>query len=82
MKIARRKASCRKGYDLELYLMVEFTESRVYIKANLCIETFNKLHQEIIRKRSGKLTDGVTLFHDNARLHVAKIAKENLQRKK
>lgn len=69
-------------FDHEGPLLIEFTEPRVHINANLYNETLNKLHQAIRRKRPGKLSRGVILLHDNARPHVAKVVKENLQRKK
>ncbi|XP_015433590.1 PREDICTED: histone-lysine N-methyltransferase SETMAR-like [Dufourea novaeangliae] len=52
-------------------LLVDFMPSGTTINADRYCETLKKLRRAIQNRRRGMLSKGVSIFHDNARPHVA-----------
>ena len=54
--------------------MVEYLEDECTIIGAYYAEELRQLHQVIVRKRRGKLTQGVMLLQDNAPGHTSQVA--------
>jgi len=67
-------------WDNEGVLLIDFLESGTTINADRYCEVLNKLKSAIKRKRPGKLSRKVLLFHDNARPHSAKKTQTLLEK--
>ena len=68
--------SCTVFWDRKRVLLVEFLPHNETINAAVYCETLNNLCHSIYNKRSGKLSKGIILLHDNARPHEAKQIKD------
>jgi hypothetical protein len=54
-------------------VMIDYLEQGRTINGTNYVDELRRLRQEIVRKRRGKLTEGVLdlLLHDNARTHTS-----------
>ena len=82
--LARKKtrSSIRSGkvmltcfFDEKGPLMLERFETGGTVNANRFCDTLRKLKTAIKNRRRGRTSKGVSLLHDNARPHVAKVCK-------
>ena len=55
-------------------IMVDYLEEGPMINGAYYAEELRRLHQEIVRKRRGKLTRGVLLLLNNAPAHKSQVA--------
>jgi len=62
---------------LKGFLLVDFLPQGSTINAGVYCDTLKKLRRAIQNKRSGILSRGVVMIHDNARPHTA-VATQNL----
>lgn len=65
-------------WDKKGILLVDFMPRGTTINADVYCETLKKLRKKIKDKRRGMLTSGVSLLHDNARPHTARITQDLL----
>ena len=61
-------------WDSQGVIMIKFLEQGRRIHAACYAGKLRRLHQEIARKRRGKLTRSVLLFYDNAPAHTSQVA--------
>ncbi|GFV01790.1 histone-lysine N-methyltransferase SETMAR [Trichonephila clavipes] len=66
-------------FDVQGPLLVEFLEHRKSINSDVYCETLRRLRRSIKNKRSGLLTEGDVLLHDNARPHVSRVTQMELE---
>jgi histone-lysine N-methyltransferase SETMAR len=66
-----RKLTATVFWDRKGLVMVEFIQQGTTIMSQVYCETLKKLHSAIQNERSGMLTFGVVLLHDNACPHTA-----------
>ncbi|GFU53119.1 histone-lysine N-methyltransferase SETMAR [Trichonephila clavipes] len=66
-------------FDVQGPLLVEFLEHRKSINSDGYCETLRRLRRSI-NKRPGRLTEGVVLFHDNARPNVSRVTQMELEK--
>jgi len=59
-------------WDRHGVLLIDFLPRGATINADRYCETLTKLRRAIQNKRRGRLTKGVRLLHDNARVHTAR----------
>ncbi|KAJ4438355.1 hypothetical protein ANN_14297 [Periplaneta americana] len=67
-----RKIMCTVFWDRKGVLLIEFLPWGETINRETYCQTLKKLRRAIQNKRSGMLTDGVVLLHDNTRPHTAR----------
>ncbi|GFW57490.1 histone-lysine N-methyltransferase SETMAR [Trichonephila clavipes] len=67
-------------FDVQGPLLVEFLEHGKSINSDVYCETLRRLRRSIKNKRPGLLTEGVVLLHDNARPHVFRVTKMELDK--
>lgn len=67
-------------WDVRGILLVDFLPPGETINAARYCQTLDRLREAIRRKRPGHLTKGVTLQHDNATPHTAKMTQDWLKR--
>ena len=65
-------------WDSEGPLLVDYLEHGNTINAEYYSNLMRQLHQSIRYKRPGKLTHGILLLHDNARVHTAARAQAEI----
>ncbi len=61
-------------WDYEGAIMIEYTPPCRTVTADIYFNTLMHLQQAIKEKRSGLLSEGVVLMHDNARPHTVTLA--------
>jgi len=74
-----RKIMATVFWDRKGILLIDFLESGLTINADAYCETVRKLRRAIQNKRSGMLSSGIVLLHDNARPHTAARIAQLLQ---
>ncbi|GFU69757.1 histone-lysine N-methyltransferase SETMAR [Trichonephila clavipes] len=67
-----RKVMSTMFWDRKGILLIDFLPRGETVNADRYCETLRKLRRAIQNKRSGMLTAGVVLLHDNARPHMAR----------
>ena len=67
-------------FDCRGLRLVDFLDRGATINAKRYADTLQKLRRAIKSKRPGMLSDGIILFHDNARPHTANQVRDKLQR--
>lgn len=65
-----RKIMATVFWDRQGVLLVDIMPSGTTINADAYCQTLKKLRRAIQNRRTGRLTKGVCLLHDNARPHV------------
>ena len=60
-------------WDSQGIIIVDYLEDQT-INGAYYAEELRRLHQEIVKKRRGKLTWGVLLLQDNAQAHTSQVA--------
>jgi len=66
-------------WDRKGVLLVDFLPKGETINSERYCETLTKLRRAIQNKRRGRLTKGVVLLHDNARVHVSRQTTAKLE---
>ena len=61
-------------WDSQGIIMIDYLQQGRTINGAYYADELRRLRQEIVRKRRGKLTQGVLLLHDNAPAHTSQIA--------
>ena len=73
-KFSAKKVMASIFWDRQSVIMVDYLEEGRTKNGVYYAEELRWLHQEIVRKRRGKLTRGVSLVHDNAPAHISQDA--------
>ena len=63
-----------KFWDHQGVIMVDYLQEGRTINGAYYAEELRRLRQDIVRKRSGKLTQGVLLLQDYAPAHTSQVA--------
>ena len=84
-KIQGHPHKCRKVmltffFDQDGPFLIDFLQHGTTVNAQHYSQTLTALRQAIISKRSGKLSRGVILLHENARPHTANTITALLQK--
>ena len=61
-------------WDSHCVVMVDYLEEGCTINGAYNAEKLRRLHQEIVKRKEGKLTGGVLLFQDYAPTHTSQVA--------
>lgn len=61
-------------WDSQGIIMIDYLAQGRTINGAYYADELRRLRQEIVRKRRGKLTQGVLLLHDNAPAHTSQVA--------
>ena len=59
-------------WDIQGIIMMDYLKESCMINHAYYAEELSQLHQEIVKKRKGKLTRGVLLLQDNAPAHTSR----------
>lgn len=78
VQFSERKIMASVFWDRKGLLLVDFMPKGTTINAAAYCETLKKLKKKIKDKRRGMLTRGVSLLHDNARPHTARLTQDLL----
>ena len=74
-----KKVMATVFWDSEGIILLDFLEGKRTVTGAYYVEVLKKLKAAIIKKRPGKLHNGILLHHDNAPAHSARITKDILR---
>ena len=74
-----KKVMATVFWDSEGVILLDFLEGKTTVTGAYYVEVLKKLKAAIIKKRPGKLHNGILFHHDNAPAHSAKITKNILR---